>query len=32
MMEAVFKSFARALKMAIRKSGSFSLPSTKGVL
>ncbi len=32
MIEAVFKSFARALKMAVGKSGSFNLPSTKGVL
>lgn len=30
--EAIFKSFAKALKMAIGKSGSFNLPSTKGVL
>ena len=32
LIEAVFKSFARALKMAVRRSGSFNLPSTKGVL
>jgi imidazoleglycerol-phosphate dehydratase/histidinol-phosphatase len=32
LIEAVFKSFARALKMAVGRSGSFNLPSTKGVL
>jgi len=32
LIEAVFKSFAKALKMAVRKSGSFNLPSTKGIL
>lgn len=32
-IEAIFKAFARALKMAIEvKHGSFDLPSTKGVL
>jgi len=32
-IEAIFKSFARALKMAIRKeAGNEQLPSTKGVL
>jgi imidazoleglycerol-phosphate dehydratase/histidinol-phosphatase len=31
-MEAIFKAFAKALKMAINKTGSFNLPSTKGSL
>lgn len=31
-IEAIFKSFARALKMAVSKSQGFSVPSTKGVL
>lgn len=31
-VEAVFKSFARAVKSAVRKTGSFDLPSTKGAL
>lgn len=31
-IEAVFKAFARSLKMAVKKSGSFNIPSTKGVL
>ncbi|HOW09211.1 MAG TPA: bifunctional histidinol-phosphatase/imidazoleglycerol-phosphate dehydratase HisB [Bacteroidales bacterium] len=32
MIEAVFKSFAKALKMAVGKYGSCNLPSTKGIL
>lgn len=31
-IEAVFKAFARALKSAVKQSGSFELPSTKGSL
>jgi imidazoleglycerol-phosphate dehydratase/histidinol-phosphatase len=31
-VEAVFKSFARAVKSAVGKTGSFELPSTKGAL
>ncbi len=31
-VEAVFKSFARAVKAAVSKSGNFDLPSTKGAL
>jgi len=31
-IEAIFKAFARAVKMALKKSGDFSLPSTKGSL
>jgi imidazoleglycerol-phosphate dehydratase/histidinol-phosphatase len=31
-IEAVFKAFARALKSAVKKSGSYELPSTKGSL
>ncbi|MDH5381060.1 MAG: bifunctional histidinol-phosphatase/imidazoleglycerol-phosphate dehydratase, partial [Cyclobacteriaceae bacterium] len=32
-IEAIFKAFARAIKMAIRKNkGDSSLPSTKGTL
>lgn len=31
-VEAIFKGFARALRMAIRRDGSTQLPSTKGVL
>ena len=30
--EAIFKAFARALKNAVKKTGDFNLPSTKGVL
>jgi imidazoleglycerol-phosphate dehydratase/histidinol-phosphatase len=30
--EAIFKAFSRALKMAVKKSDNFSLPSTKGTL
>jgi imidazoleglycerol-phosphate dehydratase / histidinol-phosphatase len=31
-IEAVFKAFARALKMAVKKTDNFNLPSTKGSL
>lgn len=31
-IEAVFKAFARSLKMAFSKTGNFSPPSTKGIL
>ena len=31
-VEAVFKALAKALKVAVSKSGSYDLPSTKGVL
>jgi len=31
-IEAVFKAFAKALKMALKKSGNFNIPSTKGRL
>jgi imidazoleglycerol-phosphate dehydratase/histidinol-phosphatase len=31
-IEAVFKAFARSLKMAFSKTDNFSLPSTKGML
>ncbi len=31
-IEAVFKAFARSVRMAVKKTGSFSLPSTKGSL
>lgn len=31
-IEAVFKAFAKSLKMAVKKTGNFNIPSTKGVL
>ncbi len=31
-IEAVFKAFARALKIAVRQTGDFNIPSTKGKL
>ncbi len=31
-IEAIFKAFARAIKMAVRKDGTDQLPSTKGTL
>jgi imidazoleglycerol-phosphate dehydratase / histidinol-phosphatase len=31
-IEAIFKAFSKAIKMAVGKSGSFSIPSTKGSL
>ena len=30
--EAIFKAFAKAIKMAVRQTDNFSLPSTKGTL
>ena len=30
--EAIFKSFGRALRAAVKQSGAMSIPSTKGVL
>lgn len=31
-IEAIFKAFAKAIKMAVKKTDNFSLPSTKGLL
>jgi imidazoleglycerol-phosphate dehydratase/histidinol-phosphatase len=31
-IESIFKAFAKALKMAVSKTGNFSIPSTKGSL
>ena len=31
-IEAIFKAFAKAIKLAVKQSDNFSLPSTKGVL
>lgn len=31
-IEAIFKAFAKAIKMAVQKTGDFSIPSTKGIL
>ncbi len=31
-IEAIFKAFAKSLKMAVKKSDNFNLPSTKGTL
>lgn len=31
-IEAIFKAFAKALKMAIRQTNNYSIPSTKGTL
>lgn len=31
-IESIFKAFAKALKMAISKTGDYSIPSTKGIL
>ena len=31
-IEAIFKAFSKAIKMAISKTNNFSIPSTKGVL
>ena len=31
-IEAIFKAFAKAIKMAVSKSDNFSIPSTKGTL
>lgn len=31
-IEAIFKAFAKALKMAVKQTGDYSIPSTKGIL
>jgi len=31
-IEAIFKAFAKAIKMAVSKTNNFSIPSTKGIL
>jgi imidazoleglycerol-phosphate dehydratase / histidinol-phosphatase len=31
-IEAIFKAFAKAVKMAVSKTGNYSIPSTKGTL
>jgi imidazoleglycerol-phosphate dehydratase/histidinol-phosphatase len=31
-IEAIFKAFAKSLKMAVKKTDNFNLPSTKGTL
>ena len=31
-IESIFKAFAKAIKMAVKKGDNFSIPSTKGVL
>ncbi len=31
-IEAIFKAFAKAIRMAVSKTGNFSIPSTKGTL
>ncbi len=31
-IEAIFKAFAKSIKMAVGKTNSFSIPSTKGIL
>ena len=31
-IEAIFKAFAKAIKMAVQKTNNFSIPSTKGIL
>jgi imidazoleglycerol-phosphate dehydratase/histidinol-phosphatase len=31
-IEAVFKAFARSVRMAVKKTGNFNLPTTKGML
>jgi imidazoleglycerol-phosphate dehydratase/histidinol-phosphatase len=31
-IEAIFKAFAKAIKLAVKQSDNFSLPSTKGSL
>lgn len=31
-IESIFKAFAKAIKMAVRQTNDFSIPSTKGVL
>lgn len=31
-IEAIFKAFAKSINMAVRKTGDFSIPSSKGIL
>ena len=31
-IESIFKSFAKAIKMAVQKTNNYSIPSTKGIL
>jgi imidazoleglycerol-phosphate dehydratase/histidinol-phosphatase len=31
-IEAIFKAFAKAIKVAVKQTGNFDLPSTKGSL
>ena len=31
-IEGIFKAFAKSIKMAVKKTGDFSIPSTKGSL
>lgn len=31
-IESIFKAFAKAIKMAVQQTGSYSIPSTKGIL
>jgi imidazoleglycerol-phosphate dehydratase/histidinol-phosphatase len=31
-IEGIFKAFAKAIKMAVRQTDNFSIPSTKGSL
>ena len=31
-IEAIFKAFAKSIKMAVRKTDNFSVPSTKGII
>lgn len=31
-IEAIFKAFAKAIRMAVSKTGNYSIPSTKGIL
>jgi imidazoleglycerol-phosphate dehydratase/histidinol-phosphatase len=31
-IEAIFKAFAKSIKMAVKKTGNFNLPSTKGMI
>jgi imidazoleglycerol-phosphate dehydratase / histidinol-phosphatase len=31
-IEAIFKAFAKAIKLAVKQTDNFNLPSTKGIL
>jgi imidazoleglycerol-phosphate dehydratase/histidinol-phosphatase len=31
-IEAIFKAFGKAIKLAVKQSDNFNLPSTKGIL